>query len=195
MRAVLLILLACTLFVGCNKENPNIPALKTALQESLEISESTKAFPADSIISVRERLNKAKDDVRWLGIAASVEFVRTDAPIIGKLSEASRFLKDAPSRLSGLKKESDRCMSQISGLIAIIETNATNDANGDTINDAYINENAARELEAVESLKRTYIDTERFFRLGLEIDSVHWSSIDSLITAKRGEYSRNIAGE
>ena len=44
-------------------------------------------------------------------------------------------------------------MSQISGLIAIIETNATNDANGDTINDAYINENAARELEAVESLK------------------------------------------
>lgn len=195
MRAVLLILFACTLSVGCNKENPNIPALKTALQESLEISESTKAFPADSIISVRERLNKAKDDVRWLGIAASVEFVRTDAPIIGKLSEASRFLKDAPSRLSGLKKESDRCMSQISGLIAIIETNATNDANGDTINDAYINENAARELEAVESLKRTYTDTERFFRLGLEIDSVHWSSIDSLITAKRGEYSRNIAGE
>ena len=195
MRAVLLILFACTLFVGCTKENPNIPALKTALQESLEISESTKAFPADSIISVRERLNKAKDDVRWLGIEASVEFVRTDAPIIGKLSEASRFLKDAPSRLIGLKKESDRCMSQISGLIAIIETNATNDANGDTINDAYINENAARELEAVESLKRTYTDTERFFRLGLEIDSVHWSSIDSLITAKRGEYSRNIAGE
>lgn len=195
MRASLILLFACTLFVGCTKENPNIPALKTALQESLEISESTKAFPADSIISVRERLNKAKDDVRWLGIEASVEFVRTDAPIIGKLSEASRFLKDAPSRLSGLKKESDRCMSQISGLIAIIETNATNDANGDTINDAYINENAARELEAVESLKRTYTDTERFFRLGLEIDSVHWSSIDSLITAKRGEYSRNIAGE
>ena len=195
MRAVLLILFACTLFVGCTKENPNIPALKTALQESLEISKSTKAFPADSIISVRERMNKAKDDVRWLGIEASVEFVRTDAPIIGKLSEASRFLKDAPSRLSGLKKESERCMSQISGLISIIETNATNDANGDTINDAYINENAARELEAVESLKRTYTDTERFFRLGLEIDSVHWSSIDSLITAKRGEYSRNIAGE
>ena len=93
MRAVLLILFACTLFVGCAMRTLIFQLLKQLFRNLLKFQKSTKAFPADSIISVRERLNKAKDDVRWLGIEASVEFVRTDAPIIGKLSEASRYLK------------------------------------------------------------------------------------------------------
>ena len=52
--------------------------------------------------------------------------------------------------------------------IRIIETNANIDANGDTINDDYISENATREIDAVRKLKKTYLILHRLFRLGLK---------------------------
>ena len=133
------------LLVGCVSENPNKQPLQAALTHAKEVQQSVDAFDMDSIISVRERLNAAKEDVRWLGVEASVEFVRSDAPIIGKLSEASRYLKDAPQRFNSLTKESSRCVSQIEGLLNVIDSGATIDAKGDTITKEYINENASRD--------------------------------------------------
>jgi len=188
-------LTSIVLLVGCVVDNPNKVLLEKALLDADSISLLISEFSADSIFSVRERLNAAKEEVQWLGAEVEVEFVRADAPIIGKLSTASRYLKDAPQRLGGLKKESERCIYQINGLIEIIVSGATNDAKGDTINDAYITENASREIEAVKLLDEAYNETERLFRLGLEADSEHWVSIDSLITEKRGVWARSIAEE
>ena len=186
---------AILLLVGCMSENPNKSLLIEAQVKADSILSSVALFQEDSIISVRERLNAAKAEVKWLGADAAIEFVKADAPIVGELSTASRYLKDAPQRLSGLRKESDRCMAQINGLLDIIESGASLDANGDTINDTYIAENVAREIEAVEKLENVCNATERLFRLGLEADAEHWDSIDSLITAKKRVWARSIAEE
>lgn len=183
------------LLVGCIAENPNKALLVEAKEKADSISSLVELFPADSIISVRERLNGAKAEIQWLGTEVEIEFVKSDAPIIGNLSTASRYLKDAPQRLSSLKKEGDRCISQIDGLLEIIDSGATLDAKGYTINDAYITENTAREIDAVMKLEDVYNATDRLFRLGLETDAEHWGSIDSLITAKKGVWARSIAEE
>lgn len=183
------------LLVGCVSENPNKQPLQAALSNAKDIQQSIESFDMDSIISVRERLNTAKEDVRWLGVEASVEFVRSDASIIGKLSEASRYLKDAPQRFNSLTKESSRCISQIEGLLNVIDSGATIDAKGDTITQEYINENASREIKAVEKLQEVYDLSEHYFNLGLETDIKNWPSIDSLITAKKGVWARSIAEE
>ena len=183
------------LLVGCVDENPNKQLLQAALSNAKDVQKSVEAFDMDSIISVRERLNAAKEDVRWLGVEASVEFVRSDAPIIGKLSEASRYLKDAPQRFNSLTKESSRCISQIEGLLNVIESGATIDAKGDTITQEYINENASREIKAVENLQEVYDLSKHYFSFGLETDVKNWPLIDSLITSKKGVWARSIAEE
>ena len=188
-------IIALFLLVGCVSENPNKQPLQAALTHAKDVQQSVDSFDMDSIISVRERLNAAKEDVRWLGVEASVEFVRSDAPIIGKLSEASRYLKDAPQRFNSLTKESSRCISQIEGLLNVIDSGATIDAKGDTITQEYINENASREIKAVEKLQEVYDLSEHYFNLGLETDEKNWTSIDSLITAKKGVWARSIAEE
>ena len=194
MRFIALIVVLF-LLVGCVSENPNKQPLQAALSNAKEVQQSVEAFDMDSIISVRERLKAAKEDIRWLGVEASVEFVRSDAPIIGKLSEASRYLKDAPQRFNSLTKESSRCISQIEGLLNVIDSGATIDAKGDTITKEYINENVSEEIKAVEKLKEVYVLSEHYFNLGLETDEKNWPSIDSLITAKKGVWARSIAEE
>ena len=188
-------IIALFLLVGCVSENPNKQPLQAALNHAKEVQQSVDAFDMDSIISVRERLNAAKEHVRWLGVEACVEFVRSDAPIIGKLSEASRYLKDAPQRFNSLTKESSRCVSQIEGLLNVIDSGATIDAKGDTITQEYINENASKEIKAVEKLQEVYELSEHYFNLGLETDEKNWPSLDSLITAKKGVWARSIAEE
>ena len=188
-------IIALFLLVGCVSENQNTQSLQAALSNAKEVQQAVEAFDMDSIISVRERLNKAKEDVKWLGMEASVEFVRSDAPIIGKLSEASRYLKDAPQRFNSLTKESSRCISQIEGLLNVIDSGATIDAKGDTITQEYINENASKEIKAVEKLQEVYGLSEYYFNLGLETDINNWPSIDSMITAKKGVWARSIAEE
>ena len=61
-------------------------------------------------------------------------------------------------------------MSQIEGLLNVIDSGATIDANGDTITQEYINENASREIKAVEKLQTkcmTYQNTTS--TLGLKL--------------------------
>ena len=43
---------------------------------------------------------------------------------------------------------------QITGLIEAIDSGANIDANGDTITDDYISENATREIDAIRAAKR-----------------------------------------
>ena len=181
--------------IGCDFENPNKQVLEEAYLKADSISILIEDFPSDSIKSVRDRLNSAKKEIQWIGTETSVEFFREEAPVINSLSSASRYLKDAPRRIISLKYESDRCKKQITGLIDIIDSGANIDAKGDTINDLYIENNSIIEVEAVKKLEEVYSETERLIRLGLKTDSIHWNSIDSLITAKKGVWAKSIAKE
>ena len=71
-----ILFIASIFLIGCSLENPSKAPLEKALADSKNISELVSAFESDSILSVRERLNSAKEDVRWLGVEASIEFVR-----------------------------------------------------------------------------------------------------------------------
>ena len=48
-----------------------------------------------------------------------------------------------------LNGASSKCIDQITGLIEVIDSGANIDANGDTITEDYISENATREIDAV----------------------------------------------
>ena len=180
--------------VGCSK-NPQVSNLRTSLARVDSVNSVISLLPLDSINSVRFRLNEAKDEVRWLGADSSVSFIREDAEIINELSKASRWLKDAPNRIKGMNSEILRCKSQIEGLIHVIESGATIDAKGDTIDDAYLTENVKREIEAVNNLLIHYRETVTYVTKGLECDKDGWEAIDSLLTTKRAMWARGIAGE
>ena len=152
-------------------------------------------LPLDSIETVRGILKEAKDDILWMGADTTIQFVREDAMIINDVSKASRWLKDALSRITGMAKEADRCRSQINGLISVIESEATIDAQGDTIDADYIAENVKREIEAVEKLVNYLNESEKYINLGLECQKNSWDAIDSLLGAKRAMWARAIAGE
>lgn len=177
---------------GCG-ENETQTALKNALEKVEILAEKVEQIPMDSVASVRDRLSRAKDDIRWLGLDSNVVFVRSDAEAVEKLSQASRFLKDAPSRYNGLINEIGRCRTQLYGLREVLESGANIDSLGDTINDEYINLNARFEVEAVAKLEALVVETLRLIRLGLETDSAGWGTIDSLIVAKRGEWARGVS--
>ena len=177
---------------GCG-ENETQTALNNALEKVEILAEKVEQIPMDSVASVRDRLSRAKDDIRWLGLDSNVVFVRSDAEAVEKLSKASRFLKDAPSRYNGLINEIGRCRTQLYGLREVLESGANIDSLGDTINDEYINLNARFEVEAVAKLEALVVETLRLIRLGLETDSAGWGTIDSLIVAKRGEWARGVS--
>ena len=177
---------------GCG-ENETQTALNNALEKVEILAEKVEQIPMDSVASVRGRLSRAKDDIRWLGLDSNVVFVRSDAEAVEKLSQASRFLKDAPSRYNGLINEIGRCRTQLYGLREVLESGANIDSLGDTINDEYINLNARFEVEAVAKLEALVVETLRLIRLGLETDSAGWGTIDSLIVAKRGEWARGVS--
>ena len=177
---------------GCGENETQI-ALNNALEKVEILAEKVEQIPMDSVASVRDRLSRAKDDIRWLGLDSNVVFVRSDAEAVEKLSQASRFLKDAPSRYNGLINEIGRCRTQLYGLREVLESGANIDSLGDTINDEYINLNARFEVEAVAKLEALVVETLRLIRLGLETDSAGWGTIDSLIVAKRGEWARGVS--
>ena len=185
-------LLLVLITVGCGENETQI-ALNNALEKVEMLAVKVEQIPMDSVASVRDRLSGAKDDIRWLGLDSNVVFVRADAKAVEKLSEASRFLKDAPSRYNGLINEIGRCRTQLNGLREVLESGANLDSLGDTINDEYINRNARFEVEAVTKLEAVVVETLRLIRLGLETDSAGWGTIDSLIVAKRGEWARGVS--
>ena len=194
MRLTASFISVVVVLMGCAPENPNRVPLQKALNEATALADSISRFPVDSILSVRDKLNKAKKTVQWLG-EDSVEFIRNDAPIIGKLTSAMGYLKDAPSRLKYLDNTSGKCIEQINGLLEVIDSGANIDARGDTITEGYISENATREIDHVRKLNEVYLETHRLFRLGLETDAQYWGEIDSLLTAKQGVWARSKVGE
>lgn len=194
MRIALYIVIAAFVIVGCS-ENPQVASLRESLARVDSVGAIISEMPLDSVVSVQKKLSEAKDEIKWLGADSSVTFIREDAAVINELSKASRWLKDSPARIVGMSSEVERCVNQIEGLIVVIESGATIDAKGDTIDAEYLSENVAREIEAVENLVEYFNESDKYMRLGLESDRDSWDAIDSLLTAKRALWARGIAGE
>ena len=152
---------------GCSDHNTKL-SLHAALTELDDLEELVSEAPLDSINSVRDRLLEVKKDLVWLGSDSNVVFVRSDALVIEELSKANRYLKDSPSRFAGIFQEIERCKTQVSGLIDVIESGAELDALGDSIDDIYIKRNVEIELNAVLKLEDVVMETLRLARLGLE---------------------------
>lgn len=191
MRGAYLIIIL--LLVGC-AEDSQVASLREGLARVDSVGVEIAGLPADSIERIRTRLNDAISEVQWLGADSNVTFIREDSYVINELSKARRWLKDAPARIGGMNGEVERCRTQIGGLIAVIESGATIDAKGDTIDADYISENVRLELEAVESLKGYLEESQNYIRLGLETDRDNWVAIDSLLTAKKAMWARGVAG-
>lgn len=188
---VLVVSLIC--FVsGCNDDKTKL-SLNAAIAELKNMEVRVSEVPLDSIYSVRERLLEAKKDLVWLGSDSNVVFVKSDAVVVEELSKATRYLKDAPNRFSGIFQEIERCKTQVTGLIDVIESDAKFDALGDSIDGLYIKSNAEIELKAVLKLEDIISETLRLARLGLETDSSSWEAIDSLLEIKRGQWARGVA--
>jgi hypothetical protein len=177
---------------GCSDHKTKL-SLHAALTELDDLAELVREAPLDSINSVRERLLEVKKDLVWLGSDSNVVFVRSDALVIAELSKASRYLKDSPSRFAGIFQEIERCKTQVSGLVDVIESDAELDALGDSIDDIYIKRNVEIELNAVLKLEDVVTETLRLARLGLETDFSSREAIDSLLEVKRGQWARGVA--
>ena len=196
MKSIIhLVLLTVSLIcfvTGCSYDKTKL-SLNAAVAELKNMQERVSKAPLDSIYLVRERLLEAKKDLVWLGSDSNVVFVKSDAVVVEELSKATRYLKDAPNRFSGIFQEIERCKTQMTGLIDVIESDAKFDALGDSIDRLYIKNNAEIELKAVLKLEDIISETLRLARLGLETDSSSWEAIDSLLEIKRGQWARGVA--
>ncbi|MBT6174339.1 MAG: hypothetical protein HOH96_02160 [Flavobacteriales bacterium] len=193
-RIIQLLLLSVGLICflsGCSDHKTKL-SLHAALTELEDLEELVRKAPLDSINSVRDRLLEMKKDLVWLGSDSNVVFVRSDALVIEELSKANRYLKDSPNRFAGIFKEIERCKTQVSGLVDVIESGAKLDALGDSIDDVYIKRNAEIELKAVLKLEDVIRETLRLARLGLEADFSSREAIDSLLEVKRGQWARGV---
>ena len=177
---------------GCSDHKTEL-SLHAAFTELESLEELVREAPLDSINSVRDWLLEAKKDLVWLGADSNVVFVRSDAMVIEELSKANRYLKDSPNRFAGIFQEIERCKTQVTGLIDVIESGAELDALGDSIDDIYIKRNVEIELDAVLKLEDVVTETLRLARLGLETDFFSREAIDSLLEVKRGQWARGIA--
>lgn len=177
---------------GCSDHKTEL-SLHAAFTELESLEELVREAPLDSINSVRDWLLEAKKDLVWLGADSNVVFVRSDAMVIEELSKANRYLKDSPNRFAGIFQEIERCKTQVTGLIDVIESGAELDALGDSIDDIYIKRNVEIELDAVLKLEDVVTETLRLARLGLETDFSSREAIDSLLEVKRGQWARGIA--
>ena len=177
---------------GCSDHKTEL-SLHAAFTELESLEELVREAPLDSINSVRDWLLEAKKDLVWLGSDSNVVFVRSDAIVIEELSKANRYLKDSPNRFAGIFQEIERCKTQVTGLIDVIESGAELDALGDSIDDIYIKRNVEIELDAVLKLEDVVTETLRLARLGLETDFSSREAIDSLLEVKRGQWARGIA--
>ena len=177
---------------GCSDHKTEL-SLHAAFTELESLEELVREAPLDSINSVRDWLLEAKKDLVWLGADSNVVFVRSDAMVIEELSKANRYLKDSPNRFAGIFQEIERCKTQLSGIIDVIESSAELDALGDSIDDIYIKRNVEIELEAVLKLEDVVTETLRLVRLGLETNFTSRESIDSLLEVKRGQWARGVA--
>ena len=182
------------IWMGCSKPgDENLSALNEAKRNVDTGLATLDHWNVDSAKSVRERVSEKFKDLDWLMADSSLTFGVDEGQIIGNWVRARRYLKNAPERISVLGNEGRLCASQLQNLIQAINSQATEDANGTPMDEAYFQRESKREIEAVSQWREAVSETDRMVQLGVDLEQSTRVAIDSLIRAKRAEWAQNIA--
>ena len=181
-------------WVGCAKPGDVHLAPLNDAHRAVETGMTALAsWNVDSVKAARARVGERLKDLDWLVADTTLTFAVADGQLIGDWNRVKRFLKDGPERLTALAKEGEVCLTQIDNLAAAIRSEATMDAEGTSMDEAYFSKAAARELELVAQWKAAVEETERLVSSGLELEAATRASLDSLILVKRAEWAQHIA--
>ena len=182
------------IWMGCSKPgDENLSALNEAKRNVDTGLATLDHWNVDSTKAVRERVSEKFKDLDWLMADSSLTFGVDEGQIIGNWVRARRYLKNAPERITVLGNEGRLCASQLHNLIQAINSQATEDANGTPMDEAYFQRESKREIEAVSQWREAVSETDRMVQLGVDLEQSTRVAIDSLIRAKRAEWAQNIA--
>ena len=188
------VLTMVAIWMGCSKPgDENLSALNEA-KRNVDTGLATLGhWNVDSTKAVRERVSEKFKDLDWLMADSSLTFGVDEGQIIGNWVRARRYLKNAPERITVLGNEGRLCASQLQNLIQAINSQATEDANGTPMDEAYFQRESKREIEAVSQWRAAVSETDRMVQLGVDLEQSTRVAVDSLIRAKRAEWAQNIA--
>ena len=188
------VLTMVAIWMGCSKPgDENLSALNEAKRNVDTGLATLDHWNVDSTKAVRERVSEKFKDLDWLMADSSLTFGVDEGQIIGNWVRARRYLKNAPERITVLGNEGRLCASQLQNLIQAINSQATEDANGTPMDEAYFQRESKREIEAVSQWREAVSETDRMVQLGVDLEQSTRVAIDSLIRAKRAEWAQNIA--
>ena len=188
------VLTMVAIWMGCSKPgDENLSALNEAKRNVDTGLATLDHWNVDSTKAVRERVSEKFKDLDWLMADSSLTFGVDEGQIIGNWVRARRYLKNAPERITVLGNEGRLCASQLHNLIQAINSQATEDANGTPMDEAYFQRESKREIEAVSQWREAVSETDRMVQLGVDLEQSTRVAIDSLIRAKRAEWAQNIA--
>ena len=188
------VLTMVAIWMGCSKPgDENLSALNEAKRNVDTGLATLDHWNVDSTKAVRERVSEKFKDLDWLMADSSLTFGVDEGQIIGNWVRARRYLKNAPERITVLGNEGRLCASQLQNLIQAINSQATEDANGTPLDEAYFQRESKREIEAVSQWREAVSETDRMVQLGVDLEQSTRVAIDSLIRAKRAEWAQNIA--
>ena len=188
------VLTMVAIWMGCSKPgDENLSALNEAKRNVDTGLATLDHWNVDSTKAVRERVSEKFKDLDWLMADSSLTFGVDEGQIIGNWVRARRYLKNAPERITVLGNEGRLCASQLQNLIQAINSQATEDANGTPMDEAYFQRESKREIEAVSQWRAAVSETDRMVQLGVDLEQSTRVAIDSLIRAKRAEWAQNIA--
>ena len=191
---LLAVMTMVAIWMGCSKPgDENLGALNEAKRNVDEGLVSLDHWNVDSTRAVRERVAEKFKDLDWLMADSSLTFGVDEGQIIGNWVRARRYLKNAPERITVLGNEGRLCASQLQNLIQAINNQATEDANGTPMDEAYFQRESKREIEAASQWRAAVSETDRMVQLGVDLEQSTRVAIDSLIRAKRAEWAKNIA--
>ena len=188
------VLTMVAIWMGCSKPgDENLSALNEAKRNVDTGLATLDHWNVDRTKAVRERVSEKFKDLDWLMADSSLTFGVDEGQIIGNWVRARRYLKNAPERITVLGNEGRLCASQLQNLIQAINSQATEDANGTPMDEAYFQRESKREIEAVSQWREAVSETDRMVQLGVDLEQSTRVAIDSLIRAKRAEWAQNIA--
>ena len=168
-------------------------ALADAAQEVAQDLSALDGLNLDSLAACQKRVATRFKDLNWLMADSSLTFSLEDGQLIGVWARVKRSLKGTPQKVDLLKEQGEVCRTQLEGLRDAIRTRAKVDGMGQAMDEGYFDTQARRELDACKAWTTAWDDTQRYIRLGMELEQSTLAKMDSLILAKRAEWAQQIA--
>ena len=168
-------------------------ALVEAAQEVAQGLSALDGLNLDSLAASQKRVATRFKDLHWLMADSSLTFSLEDGQLIGDWARVKRYLKGTPQKVDLLKEQGEVCRTQLEGLRDAIRSRAKVDGMGQAMDEGYFDTQARRELDACKVWTTAWDDTQRYIRLGMELEQSTLAKMDSLILAKRAEWAQQIA--